>query len=481
MNEDLYYLSNLKENVNIEFKESYNKVSDSFYETYSSFSNTSGGTIYLGIKEGKANSITGVQNPIEQKKSIITALHSKEKVSYCSISDENIKILEIDNRKVIKIIVPEAPKEAKPVYIKGNLSLSYERVGDGDFLLSEDDIAAYLMERRQIRFDCLPNTLGFDFSRIDTDSLKNYRSYLNEISPNNIYRNFNDHDFLVRIGALRTTDNGKEVLTNGAVFFFGNITDIMLLSPNFFLDYRENISGNSRWDYRLVSDDLSYNCNIYNFFNVVSKRIIENIPNPFRTNGISNLNGNDLKRSIIEAVVNAITNQNYLTAPGLLINKTMTSITTINSGDIPAGIEQAKKGGISEPRNNNIMNYFRIIQVADRAGTGIPNIFDTFKSYQFATPELIVLNHPTRTQLSMNFYQLSANTPYRDEKLRILSSLENHPEGQTVSELSALIAKKNTVTTQILNELLALDLVQTNGKKTKGRKFYKAGDDLPGE
>lgn len=473
MNEDLEYLSNLKEGVNVEFKESQNKVPDSFYDTYSSFSNTSGGTIYLGIKERKKNIISGVLNPLEQKKSIISALHSKDKVSYCSISDDSVQILTINDKKIIKVTVNEAPKEAKPVYIKGNLLLSYERIGDGDFLLTEESITNLLLDRRQVRFDCMPNVLNFDFSRIDLDSLKSYRNYLNEISPNNVFRNLNDHDFLVRIGGLQIKENGKEVLTNGAVLFFGYITDIMQLSPNYFLDYQENFSSNSRWDYRLVSDDISLNCNIYNFFNIVSKRIIENIPNPFKINGISNVNGVDLKRTIVEALVNAITNQNYLALPGLSIKKTLNKINIVNSGDVSLGIEQAKKGGISEPRNSNLMNYFRIIQVADRAGTGVPNIFDTFKSYQFPTPELIVERNPLRTILNMSFIQLSNNTLYREEKLKILAYLDNHEEGMGVNELSDLIEKKNTLTTQILNELLSLSLIYTNGKKTKGRKFFK--------
>ena len=472
--DDLNYLMTLRENANVEFKESANKVPDSFYETYSSFSNTSGGTIYLGIKEGKINEIIGVKNPIEQKKSIISALHSREKVSFCSISDDCIQTIELKGKKIIKISIPEAPKEVKPVYIKGNLSLSYERVGDGDFLLSEDSITNMLFDRRQIRFDAVPNPLDFDFTRVDIDTLKNYRSYLNEISPNNLFKNLNDHDFMERIGALKDNGNGKEVLTNGAVFFFGYINDIMQLSPNFFLDYQENLSGSTRWDYRFVSDDLSVNCNLYNFFNVVSKRLIEYLPNPFKVEGISNVNGGDLKRAVIEAVVNAISNQNYLSLPGLSIRKTQNNINIINSGDILTGVEQAKKGGISEPRNSNIMNYFRIIQVADRAGTGVPSIFDVFKTYQFTEPELSVQRNPTRTILNMSFLQLPMNTPYREEKLKILAVLDNCPDGHTIAEISEIIGKGNTITTQIMNELLSLNFVHTNGKKTKGRLFFRS-------
>lgn len=473
MDEGRIDIINLKEGLNVELKEAANKVPDSFYETYSSFSNTSGGTIYLGVKEGRTNGIVGVANPIEQKRNIVASLHSKEKVSYCSISDESIQVLDFNDKKVIAITIPEAPKEAKPVYINGNMSLSYQRIGDGDFKMDEEAIANMLLEKRQFRFDSVPNTLHLGLSHIDMDALKNYRANLNEISPNNIYKNLSDHDFLMRIGALRKQDDGTEVLTNGAVLFFGYIADIMELSPNFFLDYQENVSKNSRWDFRLVSDDLSRNCNIYNFFSDVSKRLAANIPNPFKTDGISNLDGNDLKRAVIEALVNAISNQNYLSSPGLTVKKSATSICIVNSGDVSLGVEQAKKGGISEPRNNNIMNYFRIIQVADRAGTGVPTIFDVFNSYQFPTPEFVVERNPLRTRISMSFLRLSPNTPYREEKLKILACLENHPEGLGITELSSLIEKKNTVTTQIMNELLSLGFATTNGKKTKGRRFFK--------
>ncbi len=473
MNADINYLAILKEGPNIELKEATNKVPDSFYETYSAFCNTDGGTIYLGIKEGKKNKILGVSNPIEQKKNIIAALHSREKVSYCALSEKNVRILSVGDKNIMQIDIPEAPKEVKPVYIKGNLSLSYERAGGGDFKLNEDSITRMLIDRRQTHFDSVPNVLDLDFSRVDADTLKKYRTYLNEISPNNIFSRLSDHDFLLRIGALKTKEDGKEVLSNGAVLFFGQITDIMQISPNFFLDYREKITNYSRWDYRIVSDDISLNCNLYNFFEIVSERLLMNVPNPFKTNGISNLNGTDLKRSIIEGLANAISNNDYLSTPGICIEKTANSICITNSGDVPTGIEQAKKGGISEPRNSNIMNYLRIIQVTDRAGTGIPNIFDVFASYQFPTPGFFVLKNPLRTRLSLNFLQLPSNTRYRQEKLDILAYLESRPEGVSSVEISKLINKKSTITNQILNELLLIDLISTNGMKTKGKKFMK--------
>lgn len=461
----------LKEDSHTEFKESGRKIPDSLFETYSSFSNTSGGIIYLGIKEGKYNEIIGLSNPEEQKKVLISSLHSKNKVSYSATCDDEIQILDINGKKIIKFIVKEAPSEVKPVYLNGNLSKSYIRVGDGDFLMSEDEIATLLLKKKGVGFDMLPNLLGLDESNLDKESLERFRKNLNDVNPNNMFKELNDHDFLLRIGAL-TKYNDKYVLKNGTILFFGYISDILQICPNYFLDYQENLTSNTRWDRRIVSDDFSFNANLYNFFDLVSKNIIYNLPNPFRVDEINNLNGNDIKRSVIEGLVNAITNCDFSLSPGIFIKKTINEIVVINSGDIPVGIDQAISGGITNPLNKSIMTYFRLLQLADRAGSGVPSIFHTFKTYGFLTPSLKVENNPKRTELVMNFTSISKNTQYYEEKIKILSYLSSHIEGATTIELSKVISMKNTSTNQIITQLLEENKIKTNGKKTKGKRYY---------
>ncbi len=463
----------LREDSHTEFKESGRKIPDSLYETYSSFSNTSGGIIYLGIKEGKYNEISGLVNPEEQKKVLIFSLHSKNKVSYCGISDEDIEILDINNKKIIRFIVKEAPNEVKPVYLNGNLSKSYIRVGDGDFLMSEDEIATLLLKKKGVGFDMLPNILGLDETNLDEESIKRFRKNLNEINPNNMFSELNDHDFLLRIGAL-TKYNDKYVAKNGTILFFGYISDILQICPNYFLDYQENLTNNTRWDKRIVSDDFSFNANLYNFFDLVSKNIIYNLPNPFRVDIINNLNGSDIKRSVIEGIVNAITNCDFSISPGIFIKKTINEIIVTNSGDIPVGIDQAINGGITNPLNKSIMTYFRLLQLADHAGTGVPSIFHTFNTYGFITPSLKIEDNPKRTVLVMNFNSINKNAPYYDEKMKILSYLSSHIEGATTIELSQLISMKNTSTNQIITQLLQENKIKTNGKKTKGKRYYIA-------
>ncbi len=63
---DIAVLLNTKERVNIEAKAAAGGIPNSIWETYSSFANTFGGTIILGVeedKETKALIPKGIKNP----------------------------------------------------------------------------------------------------------------------------------------------------------------------------------------------------------------------------------------------------------------------------------------------------------------------------------------------------------------------------------------------------------------------------------
>lgn len=57
-------INEIKEKHIIELKKATNSLPKSFWETYSSFSNTKGGLIILGVEEGyPENIVSGVNNP----------------------------------------------------------------------------------------------------------------------------------------------------------------------------------------------------------------------------------------------------------------------------------------------------------------------------------------------------------------------------------------------------------------------------------
>ena len=78
--EELLYL---EEKVSVELKSAKTKIPLSFYETYSAFANTAGGTIYLGISENpkSPHSLEGVENAKAKRKQLFDTLNDKSKVS----------------------------------------------------------------------------------------------------------------------------------------------------------------------------------------------------------------------------------------------------------------------------------------------------------------------------------------------------------------------------------------------------------------
>lgn len=60
-------------------------------------------------------------------------------------------------------------------------------------------------------------------------------------------------------------------------------------------------------------------------------------------------------------------------------------------------------GGESDPRNKFLMKMFNLINIAERAGSGVPNIFNVWEDEGFVEPEIDERFEPDRTVLSLAF------------------------------------------------------------------------------
>ena len=62
-----------------------------------------------------------------------------------------------------------------------------------------------------------------------------------------------------------------------------------------------------------------------------------------------------------------------------------------------------KKGGISDPRNKVLMKMFNLINIGERAGSGVPNIFNTWEDQGWVEPVIEEQFDPDRTLLILSF------------------------------------------------------------------------------
>ena len=122
------WLLSVHEKYFIELKKA-QELPNAFWETYSSFCNTSGGIIVLGVVEGMPqNDIQGVGNASKTITSLWDQLSNKTKVSFRNITNEDVTEYKLDGDKtVILVNVKEAPEGMKPVYINDKLENTWIR------------------------------------------------------------------------------------------------------------------------------------------------------------------------------------------------------------------------------------------------------------------------------------------------------------------------------------------------------------------
>jgi len=135
------------ERIHVEAKLAKNEVPKALWETYSSFCNTFGGYILLGVSEVqepdaslKQYSVVGVNNADKIITDFWNTIHS-EKVNRNLLRDEDVKVVEYDGKNIVCIYVPQAEYRDKPVFINGNpYKGTYKRTYEGDFHCTEKEV-----------------------------------------------------------------------------------------------------------------------------------------------------------------------------------------------------------------------------------------------------------------------------------------------------------------------------------------------------
>lgn len=125
----------IKENVELEVKSAQGGFPKSFWETYSAFANTNGGTIVLGVVEDdeKGMIIEGVPDVQGTLNGLWNGLNNTEKVSANLLTDSDVVITDVDGKELIVIRVPRADRKDRPLFINGNTRNSFRRNGEGDY------------------------------------------------------------------------------------------------------------------------------------------------------------------------------------------------------------------------------------------------------------------------------------------------------------------------------------------------------------
>lgn len=215
---------------------------------------------------------------------------------------------------------------------------------------------------------------------LNSDSIAVFRNRLSELKPQHPWIALDSKSFLYKLGAYgRDRKTGNEGITAAGLLMFGEERSIVDFFTKYFLDYREKISEDVRWDYRLISSDGTWSGNIFDFYFKIINRITDDLNVPFRT--IDGIRQEDTRvhKAIRAAVANAVIHADYSLSRGIVIEKGKTYFKFANPGTLRVSREEAVKGGVSNPRNENIFKMFNLLGVGERAGSGLENIHLAWK------------------------------------------------------------------------------------------------------
>ncbi|MBR1807887.1 MAG: ATP-binding protein [Paludibacteraceae bacterium] len=117
-NFDVNKLTEYQEDNRLEVKKASGGLPHSLWETYSSFANSDGGLIVLGVEEDKNHQlqIVGVPKPDELIRDFWVTINNPQKVSLNILTDSMVSVQTIDDKQIITIEVPRAEREMRPIY-----------------------------------------------------------------------------------------------------------------------------------------------------------------------------------------------------------------------------------------------------------------------------------------------------------------------------------------------------------------------------
>lgn len=424
---DISKLSEYRENSQLEAKAARGGLPHSLWETYSAFANTYGGVIALGIAEHKDGTLEPAgltrDNVERLRKDFWNTVNDRSKVSVVLPIESEVETVETAGGYILAIHVPRASREERPVYINNDLLGGvYRRRGEGDYRCTKHEISAMLRDQSS---DTMDGKVLEEFSVADlnTETLRSYRNRFRLMRQGSSWIDLDDERFLRAIGAAAISrEDGRLHPTLAGLLMFGNDYDITRECPQYFLDYQETLDPSIRWTDRVHSGDGMWSGNLFDFFFRVNLKLAESLKTPFKLDGIFRVDDTPMHKAVREALANCLFNADYYGVRGVVIRRKLDRLVFENPGDIRTGIEQMRFGGVSDPRNGLIMKMFGLIDIGERAGTGVPDVFAVWKNAGLPEPRIDEqFGEAERTTLTL-LLEPNTDASNRNEQIKDMKS-----------------------------------------------------------
>ena len=462
--------------------------------TESAFANTDGGIIILGAKELKNGTFEarGVENLVQIKADLFNTLNNPAKINKNLLTDQFVREWLVDDKTLLLIAVPRAARKQQPIYLNNNpLNNTYIRQNEGDYKLDDEHVKRMLAEQAHDGRDdeILAN---FSLDDLAIESLRSYRQRYSNLNPNAELNDLVDIEFLRRIGAYGINrETGVRGLTKAGLLMFGMQHTISEVFPNYMVDYQErpHAQTEARWIDRVVPDG-SWSGNLYDFYRKVYNKLIQDLKIPFELKDGVRQEDTPVHIALREALVNCIVHADYTDRASVLIVKRPDMFGFRNPGLMRIPLEYALKGSESDCRNRKLHHMFRLINVGEQAGSGIPKILSGWQSQHWVPPYLHEKRQPNnQTLLELTMVDLFPSDAMQQLTQQFGSSFteltQNERAALAIAKLESTVthARLQTVVTghsvditRDLQHLVKLGFLNSSGGR--GSVYTLAGVDV---
>lgn len=438
------------------------------------FANKKGGFIFIGIVD-ESKELNPDFTYIDSKVFDIVRQIQDRTVPSLTIKPHHLKVNEQD------ILVLEIP-----------FSTQMHRTSKGEYLIRSNngnraiephEIATIQAEKGLIVYDQKTWNLTFESTQTDKQGnlipgwqdLKRMRELYNRIQkekPQSPYLKNNSSEFSETLGLVKE-DKSNLLPTTTGILFIGNDKALREIPYNQikYIRYYEDgtympyeYSGNLIEMADACFNQLKSEIKVKEFHFGLFREYIEDYP----------------EIVLRELLINAIAHRDYSRQQIIEIRKYPNYLEFESPGHFPKGINETNFLRKTNPRNPGIMDVFREVNYAEKAGSGFDKIFTALLSKGKSLPE------PTQTEHSILF-RVSADV--YSEKLAELSLLYKQITKQDI-DLEKLLVLNNIYTGQkvtfqqleqspfvntwqlkkILNELQEIEFIETTGR-TSGLKY----------
>ena len=443
--EEIKRLVAKSENAAVEFKRARGGVPADFWPSYSSFANTDGGVIILGVREkdGKRE-IEGLADSEKIVADLWNAVNNPDKVSANVLFNESIYSVDVDDKAVVVVEVPRAERTVRPVFVGSDVFKgTYRRNGEGDYHCSRETVEGMIRDKcAETADNCILDELTI--ADLDADTIRRYRMYFSQLRPGHVWSGFADDGFLMKIGAAARGRDGDVHPTLAGLVCFGDFNEITNVLPYFFLDYREHLSPDVRWTDRVCSGDANWSGNIFDFFFRINQSITAGVKVPFKI-ALDNVTRDDdtsVHKALREVLANALIHADYHGRRGIVIDKYPKRLEVSNPGTLRMSKSVAIAGGTSDARNGKIFNIFSLVRVGERSGMGLSSLYGTWEKEHFAAPSIVESYEPDRTKVLVEFESDDSELGVKTSKVGVMDS-EVGEKTAEVGEKTAELGEKN--------------------------------------